>query len=189
MTLATDEARAARAVSRAFAIARTRPRIRRMYLYQWRAGATDRFDAGLVRPDGTARASLGVVTRRLAAAVAGVPRVAAAWPGARRDRIAVRVTCRAAAGRCRGRVALALRTRTSAGTTGAGAWRSAPLGTRAYATTAARRTVTLTVPVPSALRRRARRAAARALRATVRPSVPSGAADSTVTVTLARPQA
>jgi hypothetical protein len=38
VTLATDEARAARAVSRAFAIARTRPRIRRMYLYQWRAG-------------------------------------------------------------------------------------------------------------------------------------------------------
>jgi hypothetical protein len=58
VTLATDEARAARAVSRALRIARTRSRIGRVYVYQWRAGATDRFDSGLVRPDGTARPSL-----------------------------------------------------------------------------------------------------------------------------------
>jgi hypothetical protein len=48
-TLETDEARAARAVARSFAIPRTRPRIARLYLNQWRAGPVDRFDAGLVR--------------------------------------------------------------------------------------------------------------------------------------------
>ena len=52
-------------MARAFAIARTRPRIARMYVYQWHAGATDRFDSGLVRPDGTARPSLAVLANSL----------------------------------------------------------------------------------------------------------------------------
>ena len=80
-TLATDEARAARAVSRGFAIARTRPRITRTYVYQWRAGATDRFDAGLVRPDGTARPSLAALAGRLRTAAAAAPAVTADMVG------------------------------------------------------------------------------------------------------------
>jgi hypothetical protein len=167
VTLATDEARAAHAVARALRIARTRPRIGRVYVYQWRAGATDRFDSGLVRPDGTARASLGV----LATALGGVPAVTARISGAR---LVVRVRCRAGDGRCRGRVALALRTRTS------GAWRTVALGTRAYSTTAARPTATLAVRVPAALRRRARR-----VRVAVRPTLPAGAPATTVSRALA----
>jgi hypothetical protein len=185
VTLATDEARAAAAVARAFAIARARPRIGRMYFYQWRAGATDRFDAGLVRPDGTARAGLSVLSRNVAAAAVAVPRVTAAWSRARPGRLVVRVRCRATGGRCRGRVALVLRTRARA----SGPWRSASLATRAYATSAARRTATLTVRVPAALRRRARAATRRSLRATVRPTVPGGAPAATVTRSLARPVA
>jgi hypothetical protein len=187
VTLTTDEARAARAVARAFAIARTRPRITRMYVYQWRAGATDRFDSGLVRPDGTARAGLAVLASRLRAAAAraaATPHVTAAWSSAR-GRLVLRVACRAASGRCRGRVAIALRTRASA----RAAWRSAALGTRAYATTAVRRTATLRVRVPAVVLRRARAARRRAARLTVRPSVPAGAAAHTVTRSLARPAA
>ena len=52
---------------RAFAIAAANPRIGRMYVYQWRANATDRFDAGLVRPDGSARPSYAALARDLAA--------------------------------------------------------------------------------------------------------------------------
>lgn len=72
--------------ARALRIARTRPRIGRVYVYQWRAGATDRFDSGLVRPDGTARASLSV----LAAALTAVPRVTVAWSARRTLRATVR---------------------------------------------------------------------------------------------------
>ena len=43
------------------------PRIARMYVYQWRANAGDRFDAGLLRPDGTARPSYAALARDLAA--------------------------------------------------------------------------------------------------------------------------
>ena len=40
-------------------------RIPRVYVYEWRADADNRFDAGLVRPDGTARPSLNVVRTAL----------------------------------------------------------------------------------------------------------------------------
>ena len=76
VTLPTDEDRARRAIDRAFAIAASRPRITRMYIFHWQAFPTSRFDAGLVRPDGGAR-----------------------W---RRRRLIVRVTCDI--GTCRGRV-------------------------------------------------------------------------------------
>jgi hypothetical protein len=52
-----DETRAANAVDNAFAIVATGPRISRIYIYQWRARVNDYFDAGLVRPDGSLRAS------------------------------------------------------------------------------------------------------------------------------------
>ena len=42
-----------------------------MYVYQWRANAGDRFDAGLLRPDGTARPSYAALARDLAAQARG----------------------------------------------------------------------------------------------------------------------
>jgi len=36
-----------------------------MYIFHWRAFATSRFDAGLVRPDGSARPSLAALARDL----------------------------------------------------------------------------------------------------------------------------
>ncbi|MCW2983350.1 MAG: hypothetical protein JWR63_920, partial [Conexibacter sp.] len=62
-TFATTEAAAATAIDRAFAIAAARPRITRMYIYEWMAFAGDAFDAGLVRPDGSARPSLAALQR------------------------------------------------------------------------------------------------------------------------------
>jgi hypothetical protein len=176
-TLPADEARAARGVDRAFAIAARRPRITRMYLYQWRAGASDRFDAGLVRPDGTTRAGLAAVRRGLAALTP--LRWSASWSG---RRLVVRTTCPAAVLRCAGRVRIALRT---AGRRGTGA-RARALGARAYRTAAARRTVTLRVAVPSALRRRARVAATRTVVLRVSASAPL-AASSTASLRLERP--
>ncbi|HEV8152600.1 MAG TPA: hypothetical protein VGP78_06690 [Solirubrobacteraceae bacterium] len=176
-TLPADEARAARGVDRAFAIAARRPRITRMYLYQWRAGASDRFDAGLVRPDGTTRAGLAAVRRGLAALTP--LRWSASWSG---RRLVVRATCPAAVLRCAGRVRIALRT---AGRRANGA-RARALGARAYRTAAARRTVTLRVAVPSPLRRRARVAATRTVVLRVSASAPL-AASSTASLRLERP--
>ncbi|MDX6720351.1 MAG: hypothetical protein QOJ63_2605 [Solirubrobacteraceae bacterium] len=52
----TSERRAARAVDYALALAADTPRVRRIYLYNWTASKpTDRFDAGLVGPDGVPR--------------------------------------------------------------------------------------------------------------------------------------
>ena len=49
-----DLQRQARALRYSFKLARTSPRITRMYLYNWLgAKPGDRFDAGLVGPDGT----------------------------------------------------------------------------------------------------------------------------------------
>ena len=176
-TLAADEARASRAVDRAFAIAARRPRITRMYLYQWRAGAVDRFDAGLVRPDGTARPGLAAARRGLAALAP--LRWSAAWSG---GRLVVRARCRAQVGPCAGRVRIALRT---ARRRGAGA-QTRVLAARAYRTPAAARTVTLRVAVPRALRRRARLAATRTVVLRVSASAPL-AASSTASLRLARP--
>ena len=66
---------AARAVDYAFRLAGIdRRRIRRLYLYQWRrTNAFDRFDAGIVRPNGRPRPSLNVIRRQLGlAALPGV---------------------------------------------------------------------------------------------------------------------
>jgi hypothetical protein len=51
-----DEQRAARAISYALALARRHDRVKRMYLYNWTGSEpTDRFDSGLIGPDGKAR--------------------------------------------------------------------------------------------------------------------------------------
>jgi hypothetical protein len=57
-----DEKRAARAVRFLFHLARLSPRIRRIYIYQWKIDFPgNRFDAGLVGPDGKPRPALAVV--------------------------------------------------------------------------------------------------------------------------------
>ena len=59
-----DEARAERSMMLAFHIAhRFRDRVSRMYIYQWRARPDARFDAGLIRADGSPRPSYQVVRR------------------------------------------------------------------------------------------------------------------------------
>jgi hypothetical protein len=64
--LAPDEQRAAESVRKAFAAADAHPdRVERLYLYQWQAAVGEDFDAGLLRPDGSARPSLDVVRARL----------------------------------------------------------------------------------------------------------------------------
>ena len=68
VSLPHDELRARASVSFAFEEAHTfAGRVGRMYLYQWRADAEGRFDAGLIRPDGSPRPALDVVRTQLAA--------------------------------------------------------------------------------------------------------------------------
>jgi hypothetical protein len=51
-----DERRAARAITYALRLAREHGRVKRLYLYNWTGSApTDRFDSGLVGPDGKPR--------------------------------------------------------------------------------------------------------------------------------------
>jgi hypothetical protein len=51
-----DERRAARAVTYALRLAREHGHVKRLYLYNWTGSArTDRFDSGLVGPDGKVR--------------------------------------------------------------------------------------------------------------------------------------
>jgi hypothetical protein len=60
--LSDDEQRAARAIRFLFRLARLSPRITRIYVYQWKIDFPgNRFDAGLVRPDGHPRPSLRVL--------------------------------------------------------------------------------------------------------------------------------
>lgn len=181
-TLRTDETRAAASVERAFAIARARPRITRMYLYHWRGRTGDPFDSGLIRPDGSARPSYAVALRNLTptptttptvtptAAGPAVPRMTVTWSRARPAQLVVRLACRATTGVCRGSARIALRTRARAGARAV----TRVLATRRYATTASRRTATLRITVPAARRRAARRAATRVVRATVTPTAPTG---------------
>jgi hypothetical protein len=58
--------RARRAIDYLFRLARLAPRITRVYVYQWRkTGIGDRFDAGLVSPNGAPRPSLFALRRQL----------------------------------------------------------------------------------------------------------------------------
>lgn len=63
-----SESRANRATKRMFALAkRYRSRIKRLYIYHWKqSGSDNRFDAGLVRLDGTARPAYQTVRKQLA---------------------------------------------------------------------------------------------------------------------------
>jgi hypothetical protein len=83
-TFAATEASAATAIDRAFAIAAARPRIARMYVYQWRAHGGDRFDAGSCAPTAApARATQrSRATSRRSAPCAGGRRGPHGAPGA-----------------------------------------------------------------------------------------------------------
>jgi hypothetical protein len=53
-------------VAHAFKLARRFPRIQRVYLYQWqKTNPQDRFDSGLVAPDGSERPALDVLRDHL----------------------------------------------------------------------------------------------------------------------------
>ena len=62
-----SESRANKATKRMFALAkRYRSRIKRLYIYHWKQPSADhRFDAGLVRSDGTARPAYNTVRKQL----------------------------------------------------------------------------------------------------------------------------
>lgn len=191
-TLHYDETRAAQAIDRAFAIVASRPRIARMYIYHWRSGPASRFDAGLVRPDGSLRPSYAAVVRGLAGqpAAGTQPEDAAStltwsatWSRVAPSVLLVRARCATSGGRCVGRVAMTLRTRRVAGAP----TRVARLATRTYRTRASALVSTLHVPVGRVLRARLRAARTRHLRLSIRPSTPTGAA-STLTLRLARPR-
>jgi hypothetical protein len=60
------QARAAKALKLMFKIARSQPRIKRLYIFQWTgSGSGARFDAGLTNPNGTARPGYRVVAREI----------------------------------------------------------------------------------------------------------------------------
>lgn len=62
--LRPSSTRQARAMSHMFKIQRRyRRQIDRIYIYQWRADAADRFDAGIVDPNGNPRRAYGVVRK------------------------------------------------------------------------------------------------------------------------------
>ena len=192
VTLSYNEARAAASIDRAFAIAAARPRITRMYVYHWQSGATSRFDAGLVRPDGSLRPSYAAMLRGIAGqpaasatapvSVASTLRWTATWSKAQPAVLLVRARCTTTEARCAGRVVAKLRTRR----TSRSATRVATVATRTYRTRSTAPVQTLRVRVSKALRRRLRASSTRRLALTVRPTTPSGAT-STVTLKLAKP--
>src|SRR6185295_8943638 len=79
VSLPRDELRARASVSFAFEEAHAfASRVGRMYLYQWQADADGRFDAGLIRPDGSSRPAFEVVRTQLAAMGGASPPAGAA---------------------------------------------------------------------------------------------------------------
>jgi hypothetical protein len=166
--LASDEQRAAQAIDRAFALAATRPRIGRMYVYQWRAGASDEFDSGLVRPDGSARPSYATLLNDLKALAPTTVTWTASWS---HGRLLLRGLCATA---CSGTATISLR--------GATGWRAATKtlarATRSYAAAAGHR-ASIRLRVTAKVRRRLRHA--------VRRRVVIVAAGARVRLALARP--
>jgi hypothetical protein len=60
-----DEGRAARAVRHAFKLASAVPRVRRLYLYNWRYDGNERWDSGLISGEGTERRAYFVLLNAL----------------------------------------------------------------------------------------------------------------------------
>ncbi|MEX2196906.1 MAG: glycosyl hydrolase [Thermoleophilaceae bacterium] len=66
-TFPYDEERAARATRQMFEVARSDPRIERLYVYHWnQVNPPGRFDAGLIGPDGEARPAYDVLRDEIA---------------------------------------------------------------------------------------------------------------------------
>ena len=64
-----DEQRAARSITFTLKLARDHTRVKRVYLYNWTAARpADRFDSGLIAPDGTARPGYDALREGLEAA-------------------------------------------------------------------------------------------------------------------------
>src|SRR3954451_16323954 len=120
-----DEQRAAASLSFGLRLAADHAdRIARIYIYQWRPGPADDFDAGLVRPDGSERPALAVLRDALGVSPSGVAGGGdvslgsgqlAAPPPAPRAKVAlgvvafrrdgtVRMALRCSGARCRGRL-------------------------------------------------------------------------------------
>ncbi|MBJ7473060.1 MAG: hypothetical protein JHD16_17275 [Solirubrobacteraceae bacterium] len=187
ITLSSNESRAAASVHRAFDLIESRPRIGRMYLYHWKAHTlADRFDAGLLRPDGSIRPSYTAAQQRLAGQPStGAPlapssasssvSVTVRWSTVRRNQLLVRVRCRAASRVCRGRFAATVRTQR---TSKAKRQSTQVAKRRTFRTTAARPAVTIRVTVPKAVRSRVRSAAVRRLAITTTESIPATATGS-----------
>ncbi len=173
-TLRTDESRARDAIDRAFAIAADRPRITRMYVYHWRGGFGDSFDAGLIRPDGSTRPSYGALAGNLAELRSrtgpAVPGTRGRWSKLRPAQLLLRLACRSSDGVCSGRVRVTAATRSRSGSRE----HRKLITTRTYTSRSTKRVVLLRITVPASLRRRVRNAAKRALVVTVRPAKPRG---------------
>lgn len=164
---AAAEAQSAAAIDQAFAIARTRPRIGRLYVYQVQAWPNDTFDSGIFRPDGTSRPGYATLLRNLSnlgqVAAAGTPTPAPVaaptatvrWSARRGGRLVATVRCAGGAAACSGSVRLSVRTRGARART----WQVKTVATRSYAATTG--TATVQVAVPARLRARLRRAARR----------------------------
>ncbi|HEX6712662.1 MAG TPA: glycosyl hydrolase [Thermoleophilaceae bacterium] len=175
-----DESRAAAAIDNAFAIAATRPRIRRMYVYQWRARVNDYFDAGLVRPDGSLRPSYSNVVAQLKklkpkASTSARSSWKVRWAAKKARTLVLRMRC--ATRSCSGRATLVLNTLKR----GVHKTQTARLGTKRYAGSAK----TLQVRISKRLLRRTRAALRRSLALTVRDG---GSAARKVVLTLRRPR-
>lgn len=167
-TLRYSESRAESSIARAFDIARSRPRISRLYIYHWKAGARDRFDAGLVRPDNTARPSYDRLVREIRA-TRNALQWRATWSKVKRRQLLVRVRCEADDGNCRGRVRIRMKTQRERG----GSWAWVTLKTRTYRTTS-KRSILLRVTVRKSLRDRARGALRRRIVVITDPEAPEG---------------
>jgi hypothetical protein len=189
-TFSTSEALAAAAIDRAFALAAARPRIARMYIYEWMAFPDDAFDAGLVRPDGTARPSLAALQRNLAApattttTTAAPVRWSATWSKRHRRQLVLKATCRTTVVRCTGSITATLRTRAPGA---ARATFARVAGRRAYATTRAKRAATLRITLSRKAWRAARAAPTRRIVLTIAATRPSKATTK-ATVKLVRPR-
>lgn len=63
VALPRSEARATKATRYMLALAKKYTRIKRIYNYNWRSDSTNRFDAGLLRPDGSPRPNFQVLAQ------------------------------------------------------------------------------------------------------------------------------
>ncbi|MDO9353342.1 MAG: hypothetical protein Q7T55_06585, partial [Solirubrobacteraceae bacterium] len=169
-TFRVSESRAAASIDQAFLIARLRPRITRMYLYHWKAHTlADTFDAGLVRPDGTARESFWRAKANIQGSGSGrvgstapTPQVTviARWSKARPGQLLVTLRCQSATVGCRGTATLSAETRRG----GTSRLRVTRLATRrAYRTNSRRSSTTIRVNVSRAVRASLRAAKTRRL--------------------------